>query len=193
MFFKRFGALWKSIVSCLFTNPSCHSEQGWKLWFSFFFLLLRNKDFLIFWHKSKKGLEWEDSKLGTVSFFFPLKFIWFWTNAKKILSICSFVNETQLIGRPTRFVLVIIATKGRFCSDSSVAGAANEGVLANFFNSLLSKKTGTPGSPGTGAVGPGVQGSAKKTGITSNIRVHCFFCFVFSVLNFLSNRIADVL
>uniref|UniRef100_A0A7N8XGN7 Dynein light intermediate chain n=1 Tax=Mastacembelus armatus TaxID=205130 RepID=A0A7N8XGN7_9TELE len=47
---------------------------------------------------------------------------------------------------------------------SSAAGAANEGVLANFFNSLLSKKTGAPGSPGTGAVGPGVQGSAKKTG-----------------------------
>nr|XP_061796295.1 cytoplasmic dynein 1 light intermediate chain 2-like isoform X2 [Nerophis lumbriciformis] len=41
------------------------------------------------------------------------------------------------------------------------AGAANEGVLANFFNSLLSKKTGSPGSPGSGA---GVQGSAKKTG-----------------------------
>nr|XP_019935454.1 PREDICTED: cytoplasmic dynein 1 light intermediate chain 2 isoform X1 [Paralichthys olivaceus] len=44
------------------------------------------------------------------------------------------------------------------------AGAANEGVLANFFNSLLSKKTGSPGSPGAGAVGAGVQGSAKKTG-----------------------------
>ncbi|XP_029977561.1 cytoplasmic dynein 1 light intermediate chain 2 isoform X1 [Sphaeramia orbicularis] len=44
------------------------------------------------------------------------------------------------------------------------AGAANEGVLANFFNSLLSKKTGAPGSPGAGAVGAGVQGSAKKTG-----------------------------
>uniref|UniRef100_A0A3Q4HGS9 Dynein light intermediate chain n=1 Tax=Neolamprologus brichardi TaxID=32507 RepID=A0A3Q4HGS9_NEOBR len=43
-------------------------------------------------------------------------------------------------------------------------GAANEGVLANFFNSLLSKKTGAPGSPGAGAVGAGVQGSAKKTG-----------------------------
>ncbi|XP_034048232.1 cytoplasmic dynein 1 light intermediate chain 2 isoform X2 [Thalassophryne amazonica] len=43
------------------------------------------------------------------------------------------------------------------------AGTANEGVLANFFNSLLSKKTGSPGSPGTGAVGTGVQGSAKKT------------------------------
>uniref|UniRef100_A0A8D3DJY6 Dynein light intermediate chain n=1 Tax=Scophthalmus maximus TaxID=52904 RepID=A0A8D3DJY6_SCOMX len=44
------------------------------------------------------------------------------------------------------------------------AGAANEGVLANFFNSLLSKKTGSPGSPGSGTVGAGVQGSAKKTG-----------------------------
>ncbi|XP_029354733.1 cytoplasmic dynein 1 light intermediate chain 2 isoform X4 [Echeneis naucrates] len=43
-------------------------------------------------------------------------------------------------------------------------GAANEGVLANFFNSLLSKKTGAPGSPGSGAVGAGVQGPAKKTG-----------------------------
>ncbi|CAL1603732.1 unnamed protein product [Knipowitschia caucasica] len=43
------------------------------------------------------------------------------------------------------------------------AGAANEGVLANFFNSLLSKKTGAPGSPGT-PVGAAVQGTVKKTG-----------------------------
>uniref|UniRef100_A0A8C2WC29 Dynein light intermediate chain n=1 Tax=Cyclopterus lumpus TaxID=8103 RepID=A0A8C2WC29_CYCLU len=51
------------------------------------------------------------------------------------------------------------------------SGAANEGVLANFFNSLLSKKTGapgSPGSPGSGAVGAGVQGSAKKTGTISH-------------------------
>uniref|UniRef100_A0A673A865 Dynein light intermediate chain n=1 Tax=Sphaeramia orbicularis TaxID=375764 RepID=A0A673A865_9TELE len=48
--------------------------------------------------------------------------------------------------------------------DPNMKGAANEGVLANFFNSLLSKKTGAPGSPGAGAVGAGVQGSAKKTG-----------------------------
>ncbi|XP_055020327.1 cytoplasmic dynein 1 light intermediate chain 2 isoform X4 [Boleophthalmus pectinirostris] len=46
--------------------------------------------------------------------------------------------------------------------DPNMKGAANEGVLANFFNSLLSKKTGAPGSPGT-PVGAGVQGSAKKT------------------------------
>uniref|UniRef100_A0AAY4AZL7 Dynein light intermediate chain n=1 Tax=Denticeps clupeoides TaxID=299321 RepID=A0AAY4AZL7_9TELE len=45
----------------------------------------------------------------------------------------------------------------------TVSAAANEGVLANFFNSLLSKKSGSPGSPGPGA-GAGVQGSAKKTG-----------------------------
>ncbi|XP_059939809.1 cytoplasmic dynein 1 light intermediate chain 2 isoform X2 [Mesoplodon densirostris] len=38
--------------------------------------------------------------------------------------------------------------------------AASEGVLASFFNSLLSKKTGSPGSPGAG----GVQGTAKKSG-----------------------------
>ncbi|KAM4614395.1 cytoplasmic dynein 1 light intermediate chain 2 [Discoglossus pictus] len=46
--------------------------------------------------------------------------------------------------------------------------AASEGVLASFFNSLLSKKTGAPGSPGGGGGGGGgaaaAQGSAKKTG-----------------------------
>lgn len=45
-----------------------------------------------------------------------------------------------------------------------IGAAANEGVLANFFNSLLSKKTGAPGSPGSPGAGAGVQGSAKKTG-----------------------------
>uniref|UniRef100_A0AAY4AZK9 Dynein light intermediate chain n=1 Tax=Denticeps clupeoides TaxID=299321 RepID=A0AAY4AZK9_9TELE len=48
-------------------------------------------------------------------------------------------------------------------SHLDLCAAANEGVLANFFNSLLSKKSGSPGSPGPGA-GAGVQGSAKKTG-----------------------------
>ncbi|XP_053556364.1 cytoplasmic dynein 1 light intermediate chain 2 [Bombina bombina] len=38
--------------------------------------------------------------------------------------------------------------------------AASEGVLASFFNSLLSKKTGSPGSPGGGTA----QGAVKKTG-----------------------------
>ncbi|XP_003225411.3 cytoplasmic dynein 1 light intermediate chain 2 [Anolis carolinensis] len=38
--------------------------------------------------------------------------------------------------------------------------AASEGVLASFFNSLLSKKTGSPGSPGAG----GVQNVTKKSG-----------------------------
>ncbi|KAM5138400.1 cytoplasmic dynein 1 light intermediate chain 2 [Mantella aurantiaca] len=39
--------------------------------------------------------------------------------------------------------------------------AASEGVLASFFNSLLSKKTGSPGSPG----GPGpAQNATKKPG-----------------------------
>ncbi|KAJ8417770.1 hypothetical protein AAFF_G00226130 [Aldrovandia affinis] len=54
--------------------------------------------------------------------------------------------------------------------DPNLKGAAaNEGVLANFFNSLLSKKTGAPGSPSAGGGaggggGGGVQGSAKKAG-----------------------------
>ncbi|XP_044535892.1 cytoplasmic dynein 1 light intermediate chain 1 isoform X2 [Gracilinanus agilis] len=53
------------------------------------------------------------------------------------------------------------------------AGATSEGVLANFFNSLLSKKTGSPGGPGVGSSSPGGGGgsgggslpsSAKKSG-----------------------------
>ncbi|KAL2762327.1 cytoplasmic dynein 1 light intermediate chain 2 isoform 2 [Daubentonia madagascariensis] len=47
--------------------------------------------------------------------------------------------------------------------------AASEGVLASFFNSLLSKKTGSPGSPGAG----GVQSTAKKSGqktVLSNVQ-----------------------
>ncbi|OCT82324.1 cytoplasmic dynein 1 light intermediate chain 2 [Xenopus laevis] len=39
--------------------------------------------------------------------------------------------------------------------------AASEGVLASFFNSLLSKKTGSPGSPSGGGA---AQGVAKKPG-----------------------------
>ncbi|XP_075432884.1 cytoplasmic dynein 1 light intermediate chain 2 [Ascaphus truei] len=44
--------------------------------------------------------------------------------------------------------------------------AASEGVLASFFNSLLSKKTGSPGSPGGGGGGAAVatQGATKKPG-----------------------------
>ncbi|XP_048806604.1 cytoplasmic dynein 1 light intermediate chain 1 isoform X2 [Tympanuchus pallidicinctus] len=54
------------------------------------------------------------------------------------------------------------------------AGATSEGVLANFFNSLLSKKTGSPGGPGgvggspgggsTGGTGSNLPPSAKKSG-----------------------------
>lgn len=53
------------------------------------------------------------------------------------------------------------------------AGTTSEGVLANFFNSLLSKKTGSPGSgSGTGIPGSGVSpvggnsisSTVKKTG-----------------------------
>lgn len=56
-----------------------------------------------------------------------------------------------------------------------VAGATSEGVLANFFNSLLSKKTGSPGGPGgvggspgggsTGGAGSNLPPSAKKSGM----------------------------
>ncbi|XP_040289327.1 cytoplasmic dynein 1 light intermediate chain 1 isoform X1 [Bufo bufo] len=48
------------------------------------------------------------------------------------------------------------------------AGTTSEGVLANFFNSLLSKKTGAPGPGGTGSPagnsgGNGLPTAAKKT------------------------------
>ncbi|RXM98879.1 Cytoplasmic dynein 1 light intermediate chain 1 [Acipenser ruthenus] len=45
------------------------------------------------------------------------------------------------------------------------AGTTSEGVLANFFNSLLSKKTGSPGSGGStpGGGGGNLSGSAKKS------------------------------
>lgn len=56
-----------------------------------------------------------------------------------------------------------------------VAGATSEGVLANFFNSLLSKKTGSPGGPGgvggspgggsAGGTGSNLPPSAKKSGM----------------------------
>lgn len=57
-----------------------------------------------------------------------------------------------------------------------IAGATSEGVLANFFNSLLSKKTGSPGGPGVGGSSPGAGAgggssglppSAKKSGIVT--------------------------
>lgn len=61
-----------------------------------------------------------------------------------------------------------------------VAGATSEGVLANFFNSLLSKKTGSPGGPGgvggspggggTGGAGSNLPPSAKKSGMINDER-----------------------
>ena len=49
-------------------------------------------------------------------------------------------------------------------SAAAVAGATSqEGVLANFFNSLLSKKTGPPGAAG------GVPGAAGTAGVAAGI------------------------
>ncbi|XP_028811998.1 cytoplasmic dynein 1 light intermediate chain 2 isoform X2 [Denticeps clupeoides] len=63
---------------------------------------------------------------------------------------------------PTNVASVSPMTTVKKPDPNMKGAAANEGVLANFFNSLLSKKSGSPGSPGPGA-GAGVQGSAKKT------------------------------
>lgn len=46
----------------------------------------------------------------------------------------------------------------------NASGASGEGVLANFFNSLLNKKTGSPGSPASlGSPGSGQTGSPRST------------------------------
>ncbi|XP_026883441.2 cytoplasmic dynein 1 light intermediate chain 2 isoform X1 [Electrophorus electricus] len=63
---------------------------------------------------------------------------------------------------PTNVASVSPMTTVKKPDPNMKGAAANEGVLANFFNSLLSKKTGAPGSPGS--AGTGVPGSTKKTG-----------------------------
>uniref|UniRef100_A0AAY5KFW0 Dynein light intermediate chain n=1 Tax=Esox lucius TaxID=8010 RepID=A0AAY5KFW0_ESOLU len=63
---------------------------------------------------------------------------------------------------PTNVASVSPMTTVKKPDPNMKGAAANEGVLANFFNSLLSKKTGAPGSPG--AAGAGSPGSVKKTG-----------------------------
>jgi dynein light intermediate chain 1 len=45
------------------------------------------------------------------------------------------------------------------------AGATNEGVLANFFNSLLNKKTGCPGGLGVGGSSPGGGAGGRSSGL----------------------------
>ncbi|KAJ8249409.1 hypothetical protein GJAV_G00234490 [Gymnothorax javanicus] len=63
--------------------------------------------------------------------------------------------------RPSNVASVSPMTSVKKPDPNLKGAAANEGVLANFFNSLLSKKTGSPGSPGSGGA---AQGSAKKAG-----------------------------
>ncbi|XP_048886721.1 cytoplasmic dynein 1 light intermediate chain 2 isoform X2 [Brienomyrus brachyistius] len=64
---------------------------------------------------------------------------------------------------PTNVASVSPMTAVKKPDPNMKGAAANEGVLANFFNSLLSKKTGSPGSPGAGAgAGAAVPSTAKK-------------------------------
>jgi len=52
------------------------------------------------------------------------------------------------------------------------ATPSGEGVLANFFNSLLYKKTGVqPGSPGT----PSIGASPMKLGMYNNVHITSLF------------------
>nr|XP_014682659.1 cytoplasmic dynein 1 light intermediate chain 1 [Equus asinus] len=50
------------------------------------------------------------------------------------------------------------------------AGATSEGVLANFFNSLLSKKTGSPGGPGVGGGSPGSGAAGGSSGLSPSAK-----------------------
>uniref|UniRef100_A0A5F9C5A3 Dynein light intermediate chain n=1 Tax=Oryctolagus cuniculus TaxID=9986 RepID=A0A5F9C5A3_RABIT len=50
------------------------------------------------------------------------------------------------------------------------AGATSEGVLANFFNSLLSKKTGSPGGPGVGSGSPGGGAGSGSSGLPASAK-----------------------
>lgn len=50
------------------------------------------------------------------------------------------------------------------------AGATSEGVLANFFNSLLSKKTGSPGGPGVGGGSPGGGAGSGSSGLPASAK-----------------------
>ncbi|XP_062845308.1 cytoplasmic dynein 1 light intermediate chain 2 [Trichomycterus rosablanca] len=65
---------------------------------------------------------------------------------------------------PTNVASVSPMTTVKKPDPNMKGAAANEGVLANFFNSLLSKKTGAPGSPNAPATVAAVQGSTKKPG-----------------------------
>lgn len=66
---------------------------------------------------------------------------------------------------PTNVASVSPMTAVKKPDPNMKGAAANEGVLANFFNSLLSKKTGSPGAPGSPGTpgGPNSPASAKKT------------------------------
>ncbi|KAK2526248.1 Dync1li1 [Columba livia] len=71
-----------------------------------------------------------------------------------------------------------IPTGSKKIDPNMKAGATSEGVLANFFNSLLSKKTGSPGGPGgvggspggggTGGAGSNLPPSVKKSGMNND-------------------------
>lgn len=58
------------------------------------------------------------------------------------------------------------------------AGQTSEGVLANFFNSLLTKKAGTGGS-GTPGGGNNTPGTVRKSGENSHevFKVVMMLCF----------------
>lgn len=58
------------------------------------------------------------------------------------------------------------------------AGQTSEGVLANFFNSLLTKKAGTggPGTPGGGNNTPGTVRKSGEDAHTAGQRLLPYFC-----------------
>lgn len=55
---------------------------------------------------------------------------------------------------------------------SVVGGQTSEGVLANFFNSLLTKKAGSPGPGGQPATGSSTPGTVRKSGRRTHSLTH---------------------
>ncbi len=58
-------------------------------------------------------------------------------------------------------------------------GQTSEGVLANFFNSLLTKKAGSPGPGSQPGGGSNTPGTVRKSGEESSVTIsllHSFLC-----------------
>uniref|UniRef100_A0AAY4A8X1 Dynein light intermediate chain n=1 Tax=Denticeps clupeoides TaxID=299321 RepID=A0AAY4A8X1_9TELE len=83
-----------------------------------------------------------------------------WDNEKKIAIL---YENFQTLRIDDNFEDIIVTPPTRKVILRQIPVGTSEGVLANFFNSLLSKKTGSPG-PGGNSTGSSTPGTVKKSG-----------------------------